>query len=394
VGVALYLFNPTPVKRLELRTIDARFNVRGSSEPDRRLVLIAVDDRTLDRLRHPDDPRLPRGEYARMLRRLRQDGARVIALDVLFSDPWEPRGDRALISAIRATHERLVLPFTHFVVVTRAKGSQTIRADLLGDPDGIRGTGAKTGYAGLPRDVDDIHRRANYAVDFVNETPDGTETANTLPAPTFAFAAADLATRGALSRRQEDLPKASGREEGAQSALTTWIDYRGPPGTFRPVSALDVLEGRVPAARFRDKLVVIGVIAKGADDVHRTPVDRGSAGMPGAEMQANAIDTLLRNSPLRDAPTLVDVLAIVLLGSVAALAGLARSRRFAALAIVIAGIVFLAAAQLAFLAGWIIAVVVPLAALLTAAAGVTGVAVGRAIRRRRARSRSVTTVEA
>ncbi len=67
-----------------------------------------------------------------------------------------------------------------------------------------------------------------------------------------------------------------------------------------------------------------------------------------------------------------------------ALLALRRSRRFTPIAIAVATVVFLVWAQLAFMLGWIVAVVVPMAALLAATAGVAGVAVGRAIRRRRA----------
>ena len=63
VALALYLWNPTPVQRLELRTVDARFSVRGARAADPRLVLIAVDDKTLATL-GPKDGDIPRGSYA------------------------------------------------------------------------------------------------------------------------------------------------------------------------------------------------------------------------------------------------------------------------------------------------------------------------------------------
>ena len=34
------------MQRLELGTVDARFSVRGAQDPDSRLVLVAVDDKT------------------------------------------------------------------------------------------------------------------------------------------------------------------------------------------------------------------------------------------------------------------------------------------------------------------------------------------------------------
>lgn len=135
----------------------------------------------------------------------------------------------------------------------------------------------------------------------------------------------------------------------------------------------------VAPGTFSDKHVVVGVTAAVTPDVHDTPFDR----MRGPEVQANALDTILRGAPLRDVPPLLDVLAILLIGAVPALAALAL-RRYIAVATFVAGaVLFLAYAQIAFSAGWIVAVVVPLAGLLAAALGAAGLAAAGALRRRR-----------
>jgi adenylate cyclase len=202
---------------------------------------------------------------------------------------------------------------------------------------------------------------------------------------TVSFAAADVARGGTLD--VDELPAAERRAWGGQSEANTWIDFRGPPGTIRRVSALDVLDGRVAPGSFRGKVVVIGVIARNNDDVHETPL-AGDDGMAGPEVQANAIDTILRGVPLRDVSRLVDLLAILALACVPALATLVASRAVGAALIAASAVLFLAVVQLAFNAGWIIAVVVPLAALLTSAVCVGAVVATRMVRRRRARSRS------
>jgi CHASE2 domain-containing sensor protein len=375
VALALYVWDPVPMQRLELRTVDARFSVRGTLADNPRLVLIAVDDKTLARLDPKGTGRIPRASYARMLDRLRQDRPEVIALDVLFTDAREPQGDRALRAAIRATHDRLVLPFEHFTVVLGPDGDQAIRPVLFGRPGALRGTRAHTGYAGLPDDRDGHDRRANYEVD---------TTAN-VSTQTFAFAAADVARGGELVSDQ--LPSAPRRAWGGQSERTTWIDFRGPPGTIRRVSALDVLDGHVAAGAFAGKVAVIGVIARGNSDVHRTPLDGGKA-MAGPEVQANAIDTILRGAPLRDVSRLVDLIAILVLACVPALASLITSRAVAVAVIAAMAAVFLAVAQLAFNAGWILPVVLPLTALAVSTACVAGLVAARTVRRQRARSRT------
>jgi CHASE2 domain-containing sensor protein len=113
----------------------------------------------------------------------------------------------------------------------------------------------------------------------------------------------------------------------------------------------------------------------------------GGRGMAGPELQANALDTMLRGSPMRDAPRLVDILAILLLAAVPAAATLVRRRHLAVVAVLAAPALFLVIVQLAFGAGLIIAVVAPLAGLLAASLGAAGLTATRVVRARAAARR-------
>jgi CHASE2 domain-containing sensor protein len=366
VGLALYLWDPEPVQRLELGTIDARFSVRGSSDPDSRVVMIALDNRTLARFGTARALAIPRGQYAPLFERLRRDGAAVVAVDIRFTGRHanDLRGDDELLGAIRATRSRLVLAFDDFSIVRQYadSGNWLVQPDLLGRAAAVRSTGVTAGYAGLPVDKDGRTRRAEYRVVGAGSSPDREVTM-----PTFAFAAAEVARRAGLVSKVEQSATAARRAWGGQTDNTTWIDYRGPRGTFRSVSAIDVIDGRVPAETFRNKAVVIGLAAHGATDVVRTPLD---SAMPGVEVQANALDTMLRGEPLRDVAPLVDILAIVLLGVAPVAAALKWSGPVMAAVIAAAVVVLLGAAQLAFQVGWIVAVVVPIVALVTATLGI------------------------
>lgn len=373
VALALYVWDPIPIQKLELQTVDARFSVRGTRPADPRLVLIAVDDKTLARLGREDTGNISRANYARLLDRLRESRPVVIALDVIFRGRGtERRQDRVLLAAIRATRKRLVLAFDDFTVVNDADGTPAVRADLMGRPTAISATKVSTGFAGVPEDRDDHYRRTDYEVNLTGKSAE-------VSTQTLAFAAADVARGGEL--RVDRLPTASRRAWGGQAERTTWIDFQGPRGTVRRRSALDVLDGRVAPSTFADKIVVVGKIAR-RSEAFPTPMDRG-ASMPGPELQANAIDTILRGAPLRDVSRLIDILAILLLACIPALASLSRSRVAGTAAIVTLAAVFLAVAQLAFNDGWIVPVVVPLAAFATSALGVAVLVAARTLRRRR-----------
>ena len=92
--------------------------------------------------------------------------------------------------------------------------------------------------------------------------------------------------------------------------------------------------------------------------------------MSGAEIQANAISTLLRGLPLRGVGAAVDVALIILLGLLPVAVALALRPRVALVAMVAAAAGALVLAQLLFSAGRLLPVVYPLLALVLAAAGV------------------------
>jgi len=72
------------IDRLELNTLDARFQFRGRVTPDPRIIIVDIDQRSQEVLgRWP----FPRIHFAHALDALREDGAKVAAFDVTFSQP-------------------------------------------------------------------------------------------------------------------------------------------------------------------------------------------------------------------------------------------------------------------------------------------------------------------
>jgi len=70
------------------------------------------------------------------------------------------------------------------------------------------------------------------------------------------------------------------------------INYRGPGRTFTHIPAADVLAGKVPAEAFRNRLVLVGVTAAAVYDIRVSPFDPI---LPGVEIHANLIENILRN---------------------------------------------------------------------------------------------------
>src|ERR1022692_1407900 len=76
------------VRDYELKTLDSRFILRGTRKGDERIVIVAIDQETINRLRWP----FPRFQHAKLLDILCKDGARAIGMDIFFpfKDPTAP----------------------------------------------------------------------------------------------------------------------------------------------------------------------------------------------------------------------------------------------------------------------------------------------------------------
>lgn len=100
--------------------------------------------------------------------------------------------------------------------------------------------------------------------------------------------------------------------------LAALVSYRGPQRTYDYVSLADVLQGRVKPERLAGRIALIGTSAPGLSDIRATPTD---AVMPGVEVHANMLSAAL-DQKIRQQPaymTGLDVAQVMLTGIFAAL---------------------------------------------------------------------------
>jgi adenylate cyclase len=104
--------------------------------------------------------------------------------------------------------------------------------------------------------------------------------------------------------------------------MTTVVQFRGPGGpaggTFRYVSAVDVLDGKVPATVLAGHIALVGTTTPGLQDMRSTPV---SSVYPGVEVHANVIKSILdgRFKSRPDYATALEFLQIAVAGTLLAL---------------------------------------------------------------------------
>ena len=331
-GVVIVGFAVGALNTLELSSIDTRFSIRGSLGAPKQLVVVGVDQTTFNdlNLRWP----FPRRYDARLINVLHRDGAKVIVFDVQFTEPSDNADDNALINAV-AGAGNLVL------ATDSANHGQT---KIFGGGSILQQIHAVPGDSLLPNDADGRIRRMYYAQSGLK---------------TLAVAAVERYTGKPVVRA--DFP-----------SDRAWIDYVGQPKTIRYESFGPVEQGKVAPSVFKGRIVVVGATDPTLQDVHFTSTS-GANLMSGSEIQASAIDTILRGFPLAGLGVLGDIALIALLGLIPPLVNLRVRPLPSMLSAVGVGLLVTLATQLAFNSGLITLYTYPLLALLLSSIGALAV---------------------
>jgi adenylate cyclase len=323
-GIWLVAYGTSVFRSLDLGTVDWRFSIRGEETPS-GLAVVGIDDVTFGDL---NEFPLKRRRHAEVIRRLKADGAKVIAYDIQFSEETSALDDNALFLAIRNAGN---------VVLATTEVGENGEPHALGGPDGLAAANAVAGNGNFDADPGGVIRRLAYEIDKLK---------------TFAVVAAEEATGEKVEPFDGD---------------TTWIDYYGPEGTIPTYSLSRVYNGQFEPGTFKDKIVVVGAVAPSLQDLH--PVSFGTTEMPGPEIQANAIATVLRDLPLKSVPGWLNVLLIVVLGLLVPVASIWLNLRGALFLAIGVALAFLVGTQLAFHAGWINSFIYAFGALAMSSVG-------------------------
>lgn len=250
--------------------------------PPADIVIVAIDDESLARI-----GRWPwrRAVHATLVDRLNADGAKGIGIDIMFTEPdaSDAASDAALVEAMHRSG-KVVLPITS-VTIDRARTAQQLPL-----PD-FAGAAAALGSAHVEFDADALARR-------VKLWTAGTNGAY----PHFAMAV--LGVSGGWPGSGAKPPHGPTARAAGGSGEPLLLPYAGPPGHFHSVSYADVLAGEVPAGHFRDKIVLVGATGAGLGDTYATPTSRHNRIMTGVEIHANAIDALRRSIFIEPIPRL------------------------------------------------------------------------------------------
>ena len=331
--VALVLVGP--LERWEYLWFDQLFELRGARPPTAPIVIVTIDESSFQELslQWP----FPRALHGQLIDRIRADRPLVIGLDIIFDSHsmFGPKDDEALGAAVARAGN----------VVLGLAGAQDDQPLVS---VGGKVLGAKREVSNMPLPV---IRKGAAAVAPLTVVPDPDSHVRRIPVrvpvpdPLKGYEWW-LAFDAQLHRQVSAAGLATRPLPDAEEVL---VNFRGGPRTFQRVPYYRVVRGETPGL-FRAKIVLIGSTSEVQHDVFATAFARGGD-MPGVEIHANALETLIRGDPIREVPKpLATVLAVV-----AALAGSALVVRLHALrALVVTVVLFVVGFLLAY-AGFLLA---------------------------------------
>ncbi len=288
---------------------DLLIQTRGTLPAPDDIAIVAIDEPSIARF-----GRFPwsRQVMVRTIDALSAAQPKAIAVDVLFADPTTQEDDDALAASIgRAGNVVVAAQLTESAV----HGGP---AEWLWPLPAIRNAAAATGHVNVQTEADGVARQIEVrAADDTGQTiramaveavriGDGTPEAGV----TNTHRALLVGSRN-IPLDVSQPPVVIGQPGSDSNSVQILrggrmsIDYIGPAGSFGPdtYSLAEVVQGVVPASRFRGKYVLIGATAAAQGDrlsspfVHQTDAhaDQHGSLMPGVEVLANAVNTILRS---------------------------------------------------------------------------------------------------
>lgn len=326
-------------EKLENLAYDAALRLESGRIRNPAVVLAAIDEASLEQVgRWP----WPRSRTAELIEAIAAGGPAAIGVDIGFFEPdrERPDDDRALAEAV-ARAGNVILP-----VYLAARPSLGEMVAFLGPFPELAKAAAGRGHVHTEPSLDGITRKIYLRKEIAGESR-------------WSFglvAAAEFFRRtgreGKITAGESGvrvggivIPSPArpapppGREAGLiAQEYPLYIRFAGTAGTFLRLPAWKILEAGFPRRIFRDKIVLVGATAPGLGDMAMTPLSTGRDPMPGVEIQANIINTIL-SGEFVTRPPFPSVAALIL--GLSLLAGWIFDRRagrggFLALALLLA----------------------------------------------------------
>lgn len=318
INLFLYFKNPDFLKQIELRTYDWRMSLSSKNIINDNIIIAAIDNKSLDIIgRWPWD----RDTFAKILKKIDEGGAKVIAIDVLFTEPSKAEKDDELAKVLNNRKTVIATAFSFEEEIPLPEGNrncfnkscyQLVNESYYNETPEAIGVFAPLkkfiestkylGHINMFPDIDGVVRKEFTAIKYGD-----------CYLPSFMVQTYKIFN----AINDDEVVLVPGKQLILKDKIIDLdincgflIDYFGKEGTFKRVSLADIYTNSIPKDILKDKIVLVGATALGIYDLRVTPT---SQNMPGIEKHAFAIENLLNNRFIRKADNRYTLITIFLI---------------------------------------------------------------------------------
>ncbi|MBU1753608.1 CHASE2 domain-containing protein [bacterium] len=307
----IFLFKIPIFETINNRCLDIMFNLRGDTNIHRDIVLIEIDDKTINALSWP----LKKDVYARVVEMLSQARARAIGLDMVF--PNIDKKDNSYLASAIANARNISLGFEFkpdqrkdSLSIVKDKNILTAQHVVLPNPS-LLAAAHSVGYISILPDMDGIVRRIPL---LLKHTPSSIKKGekdkifSCLPLQ-MVIDSLNISSIG-FDHNGIMLDKFRIPTNKSYQML---INYNN--NGFRRYSLVDIIDPQgdilMDPFYFRNKMILIGSISKKCCEISRTP---SGDNIPSLYIHANILNNILTSNFLTTIPEILSNASLLLIG--------------------------------------------------------------------------------
>ena len=350
LSLLTYWYHPVLLERLDLLGRDIVFRLRQAPPPSPDVAVVAVDEKSVKKYgRWP----WPRALQGRLIRELKQQGASVIALDIIYLRPQDVAQDMALAEALASPGAPVTGGFFFRSAQSVPPDPESVqilrqhRISIIHATPGARFNRIISFPFVETNQAEIVHFFNTFG--FFNYIPDPDGIVRSAPLVLGFqgdfFASLPVAALSLHLNRQIQLEISQDGVAGMRiGKLEIPLDSRGCLALNfyngrKPLSILsasDVLDHRLKRGSLQGKVVFTGVTETGIADVRPTPVDPA---FPGVAIHATVASNILQNFYLyQDNRTVIIDVLLMALVPLLMVRGMARLRKVTFMAATYVGV--------------------------------------------------------
>lgn len=280
-------------------------NLYSPNNPSKQIVIVQIDERTINpEIGLGDLSRWSRSAYAQTIKNISAQGPSVIGMDLFLRDPRDESGDNELAETLNIIQNPVILAYASSQLPIYDKNEQKfVLYSIVTDPLPLQkfrdAYSVVAGLINVNADEDDIIRKSIPGV-YLRDEKNWIDSLPFLVAQKYL----DINSNGAVPLITADSYKANQSDfqiplEEGQMLIRYFSSVREDASNKYPTfSFLDVYNNEISNDVFKDKIVLIGATAPILKDLVPTPVS-DSVMMPGVEVHANAVQTIIDKDFLR-----------------------------------------------------------------------------------------------